>query len=72
VRSFTQKSEAISIAKRIAITERVRAVVRADAQNPFNFVRWNNPNTNITSADFGRVTGAAAGRALQLNATVEF
>lgn len=72
VRGFTQKSEAISVAKRIAITEKIRAVIRADAQNPFNFVRWNNPNTNITSADFGRVTGAAAGRALQLNATVEF
>lgn len=72
VRGFTQKSEAISVAKRIAITERVRAVLRTDAQNPFNFVRWNNPNQTVTSADFGRVTGAAGGRALQLNATVEF
>jgi hypothetical protein len=72
VRGFTQKSEAISVAKRIPITERVRAVLRMDAQNPFNFVRWNNPNTDITSANFGRVTGAAAGRALQLNATVQF
>jgi hypothetical protein len=72
VRGFTQKSESLSIAKRIAITERVHAVLRADAQNPFNFVRWNSPNTNITSADFGRVTGAAGGRALQLNATVQF
>ena len=72
MRGFTQKSESISVAKRIAITEKVRAVVRADAQNPFNFVRWNNPNTNITSADYGRVTGAAGGRTLQLNATLEF
>ena len=72
LRGFTQKSEAISVAKRIPITERVRAIVRADAQNPFNFVRWNNPNTTITSADFGRVTGAAGGRSMQLNATLEF
>lgn len=72
VRGFTEKSEAISVTKRIAITEGVRAIIRADIQNPFNFVRWNNPSTNITSADFGRVTGAAPGRAFQLNATVEF
>ena len=47
-------------------------MVRADATNPFNFVRWSNPNTNITSSNFGKVTGAAGGRSIQLNATVEF
>jgi hypothetical protein len=72
LRGFTNKSESVSIAKRIAITEKVRAVVRADSTNPFNLVRWSNPNTNITSADFGRVTGATGGRTIQLNAMVEF
>lgn len=72
VRGFSGKSESLSISKRIPIKESVRAVVRADATNPFNFVRWSNPNTNITSNNFGRVTGAAGGRAIQLNATVEF
>ena len=62
----------MSIAKRIPITEKVRAMLRADATNPFNFVRWSNPTTNITSANFGRVTGAAGGRTIQLNATIEF
>jgi len=47
-------------------------VVRADATNPFNFVRWSNPTTSITSSNFGKVTGASAGRVVQLNATVEF
>jgi hypothetical protein len=71
-RGFSQKSESLSLAKRIPITERVRAVLRADAQNPFNFVRWSNPGANITSSTFGKVTGAAGGRSIQLNAAVEF
>jgi hypothetical protein len=72
VRGFSGKSESLSVAKRIPIKERFRAVVRADATNPFNFVRWNNPTTSITSSNFGKVTGAAGGRTIQLNATVEF
>lgn len=72
VRGFSGKSESLSLSKRIPIKERFRAVVRADATNPFNLVRWNNPNTNITSSNFGKVTGAAGGRTIQLNATVEF
>jgi hypothetical protein len=72
VRGFSGKSESLSVAKRIPIKERFRAVVRADATNPFNFVRWSNPTTSITSANFGKVTGASGGRTIQLNATVEF
>jgi hypothetical protein len=72
VRGFSGKSESLSIAKRIPIKERLRAVVRADATNPFNFVRWSNPTTSVTSSNFGKVTGAAGGRTIQLNATVEF
>ncbi len=72
IRGFSGKSESLSLAKRIPIRERLRAVLRADATNPFNFVRWSNPNTNITSSNFGKVTGAAGGRNIQLNATVEF
>lgn len=72
VRGFTGKSESISLSKRTPITERFRAVLRADAQNPFNFVRWNNPNTNITSSNFGMVTSAQSGRTIQLGASIEF
>jgi hypothetical protein len=72
VRGFSGKSESLSLAKRIPIKERLKAVVRADATNPFNFVRWSNPTTSITSSNFGKVTGAAGGRSIQLNATVEF
>ena len=72
LRGFSGKSESVSLAKRIPITERVRAALRADIQNPFNFVRWSNPTTTVTSSNFGKVTGAAAGRTIQLNATLEF
>ncbi len=72
VRGFTAKSESVSLAKRFPIKERLHAVIRADITNPFNFVRWNNPNTNITSSNFGKVTGANGGRSVQLNATIEF
>lgn len=72
VRGFSQKSEAVSLAKSIRIRERFRGTLRAEAQNPFNFVRWNNPATNVTSSLFGKVTGAAAGRAIQLSLTLEF
>ena len=72
VRGFSQKSEAVSVAKSVRLHENVRTVVRADVQNPFNFVRWNNPNTNITSSLFGKVTGAAPGRSIQLAVSLEF
>ncbi len=72
VRGFSQKSESLSVARSMPLRESLQAVVRADVQNPFNFVRWNNPNTNITSSQFGTVTGAAPGRSIQLNLAFEF
>ena len=72
VRGWTQKAESISVGKSIPVKEKVRAQFRADINNPFNFVRWNNPNNNITSADYGRVTGSAEGRKMQLYLAVEF
>ena len=72
VRGFSQKSESVSLAKSVPLNERLRGVLRADAQNPFNFVRWNNPNTDTGSSLFGKVTGAAAGRSIQLGLALEF
>jgi hypothetical protein len=72
VRGFSQKSESVSLSKGFPLKERLRALLRADVQNPFNFVRWSNPNTNITSSLFGRVTAAAPGRAVQLGLALEF
>lgn len=72
VRSWTRKAVSISVGKAFPITEKVHAQFRADANNPFNAVQWGDPNTGITSADFGRVTSAAEGRRIQLYLAVQF
>ncbi len=72
LRGFSQKSESVSLAKTLAIKERLHAILRVDALNPFNFVRWTNPNTNITNSLFGKVTAAAPGRSVQLGLALEF
>jgi hypothetical protein len=72
VRGFWSKQEALTIGRVFGITERVKLDLSADAVNPFNFHRWTNPNTNLTSAAFGTVTGASDGRTLQINAAVRF
>ena len=72
VRGPLIQSEALSLQKRITIAERVRAVLRADAINPFNFVRWTNPNTSITDANYGRISNSQAGRVIQLSLSVNF
>jgi hypothetical protein len=72
VRGPAANSEALSLQKSIRITERVKSVLRADATNPFNIVRWSNPNTSITSASFGAISGSQAARVMQLSLTVNF
>jgi hypothetical protein len=72
VRGFTQKSEALSLARTFNIGNH-RLDVGIDALNPFNFVRWNDPNTNISSgAQFGSVSGTQGARTLQLNFAYKF
>jgi len=65
-------SEPLSAQKRINITERVVTELRIDAANPYNMVRWSNPNTSITSASFGVISGAQGARVVQLNLTLKF
>jgi hypothetical protein len=72
VRGWTQKAESASLGKSFPIREKLRGQFRMDVNNPFNFVRWGGPNTNITSADYGRVTSSSEGRKMQLYLTVEF
>ena len=72
VRGFTQKQEAVTFGKSTKLTERVTFELTADMNNPFNFVRWNDPATNISSSNFGTVTGAQASRAVQINGSIKF
>jgi hypothetical protein len=72
IRGFAQKSEALSFSKRFKVAGRTLGF-GVDITNPFNFVRWNNPNTNLSSgAAFGSVTGSADGRTMQVNLSYQF
>jgi hypothetical protein len=55
-----------AVMKDIAISEGVRIQLRGEFFNAFNQVNFNNPNTNASSATFGRITGAGSGREIQL------
>ncbi len=72
VRGPAANSEALSLQKSFNVTEHVKSQLRADATNPFNVVRWSNPNTSITSASFGAISGSQTARVIQLSLTVTF
>ncbi len=72
VRGPAANSEALSLQKSFNVTEHVKSQFRADATNPFNVVRWSNPNTSITSASFGAISGSQSARVIQLSLTVTF
>lgn len=73
VRGFAQKSESVSFSKRMSLGASRHLLIGLDIVNPFNFVRWNDPNTNIASAgQFGSVTGTQPARTMQLNASLTF
>jgi len=58
--------------KNFRLHERAAVKIGADFTNPFNFVRWTNPVTNLTAANFGKVTGSAPGRRTQINLEISF
>ena len=73
LRGFTAKVEALQFGKVTKVSERVDLTLGLDLSNPFNFHRWRDPATNINdSLNFGRVTSALEGRALQISAKITF
>jgi hypothetical protein len=62
----------IALSKRIQIGERTSFTIRADAVNFLNKPQWGNPNTDINSAAFGRITTATGTRMITINARVDF
>jgi hypothetical protein len=72
VRGFWGKQEALTAGRVFKIRERLVFDFSLDASNPFNFVRWSNPNTTLVSAAFGKVTAAQNGRAVQINGVIRF
>lgn len=73
VREFPAYTENLSVAKQFLITERIGIELRGEAFNLFNRVRFATGNTNVTSANFGQVTGVYNGaRQLQVGAKFRF
>jgi hypothetical protein len=54
------------VSKVIHITEGLRMQVRGEFFNLLNRVNLGNPNTNVASAQFGRITSAGSPRVVQL------
>src|SRR5688572_1834196 len=61
-----------TFAKSFALGTGTRLQVRADAFNVLNRKNYNDPNTNMNNADFGRITGAGGRRTFQLGARLTF
>jgi hypothetical protein len=61
-----------SLVKGFRLSDQVRLDVRLDAFNALNRVNYNNPNTNITSPDFGKLLSSQQPRTAQLGARLSF
>ena len=61
-----------SFAKNFGLTEGVGLQVRADVFNLLNTRIWDNPETNMNSGDFGRITDAGGSRTAQIGARLTF
>jgi outer membrane receptor protein involved in Fe transport len=61
-----------TLAKSFSVGAQKRLQVRADVFNLLNWKNYNNPQTNMNSADFGRITGAGRPRVFQVGARLTF
>lgn len=61
-----------SLQKDTKLTERTSFQMGIEAFNLFNHTQFGNPQTNIESGNFGRITTAGSGRLVQLRAKVNF
>jgi hypothetical protein len=52
--------------KEIVIREQLRIQLRSEFFNAFNQVNFGAPSTSASSATFGKITSASAGREIQL------
>ncbi len=63
----------LSLRREFPIRESWRFALQLDTFNTFNWVNWGNPQTNITNANFGRITSESnSPRVVQLNARIIF
>jgi hypothetical protein len=61
-----------ALTKKIAISEGKSFTIRADAVNILNKPIWGNPNTDVNSNLFGRITTATGSRTITISGRVDF
>jgi len=61
-----------SIFRNFNITERWKIQLRGEGFSVINTPKWNDPSTDINSANFGFITGAGGARSIQLGAKLIF
>jgi hypothetical protein len=69
------KNMDLSLSKKFALTERIKASIRLDAFNALNGMNWATPQLTVTASDFGKTNTQLAGyygRQLQYSARLEF
>lgn len=57
-----------AVLRSLNLPSALRLQLRGEFFNAFNQVNFNTPNTTLSSSTFGRITGAGAGRVIQLAA----
>jgi hypothetical protein len=62
----------LNLIKRIRISERTLVELRADAIDFTNSPDFDNPNTDINSTNFGRITGAGGNRIIVVSARLNW
>jgi hypothetical protein len=62
----------LSLRKNFRIRGTTRVELRADVFNVFDRVNFNNPNTTVTSAEFGRISSARIPRQTQISLRLNF
>ena len=60
----------MNVMRDFVLHEQWKFQIRGEFFNAFNQVSFNAPNTSVSSATFGRITGAGAGRVIQLAAKI--
>jgi hypothetical protein len=72
VRGFGSAQEDISAIKRFRIREKISSELRGDFFNAFNRRNLNAPVTDLTSGNFGKITGQGTARVIQLGWRLDF
>jgi hypothetical protein len=62
----------MALIKKFHLTEGLRFQFRAEMFNTFNRPNFGNPNTTLTSGNFGRITGASDPRIMQFALRLDF